>query len=95
MTQTSDYSSLDGFTFARRKNEGDNYFKEAPVQNYSKTITKYRVGLEAEITWEMRSYDRHYLSSLLAIVSAKFREFGGTLIKKISETIPSRALVNF
>lgn len=56
---TTEHSSLDGFTFARRKDESDNYYKENPVQNYSKIITKYRVGLEAEITWEMRTYDKY------------------------------------
>ena len=56
---TTDQSGLDGFTFARRKSEGDNYYKEAPTQNYRKTMTKYRIGLEAEITWEMRKYDKY------------------------------------
>lgn len=55
----NDHSSLDGFTFARRKDEGDAYYQENPTQNYSKTITKYRVGLEAVITWEMRTYDKY------------------------------------
>lgn len=49
----TEHSSMDGFTFARRKDEGDNYYQENPTQNYSKTITKYRVGLEAVITWEI------------------------------------------
>lgn len=57
--ETSDHSSLDGFTFARRKTQGDNYFQDSPTQNYSKTMTKYRVGLEAIITWEMRKYDKY------------------------------------
>lgn len=55
----TDHSSLDGFTYARRKDEGDVYYQENPTQNYSKTITKYRVGLEAVITWEMRTYDKY------------------------------------
>ena len=56
---TTDHSSMDGFSFARRKTEGDNYYQQNPVQNYSKTMTKYRVGLEAVITWEMRKYDKY------------------------------------
>lgn len=56
---TSEHSALDGFTFARRKNESDNYYVENPTQNYSKILTKYRIGLEAVITWEMRKYDRY------------------------------------
>lgn len=55
----TDHSSLDGFTYARRKDEGDVYYQENPTQNYSKSITKYRVGLEAVITWEMRTYDKY------------------------------------
>lgn len=55
----TEHSSLDGFTYARRKDEGDVYFQENPTQNYSKTITKYRVGLTATITWEMRTYDKY------------------------------------
>jgi hypothetical protein len=56
---TSEHSSLDGFTFAKRKTEGDDYYQENPTQNYSKTMTKYRVGLMATITWEMRTYDKY------------------------------------
>ena len=56
---TTTHSSLDGFTFARRKEEGDTYFQENPTQNYSKTLTKYRIGLQDSVTWEMRTYDRY------------------------------------
>lgn len=55
----TEHSSLDGFTYARRKDQGDVYYQENPTQNYSKSITKYRVGLEATITWEMRTYDKY------------------------------------
>ena len=57
--EVTDHSSLDGFTFARRKDESDDYFEENPTQNYSKTLTKYRVGLKATVTWEMRTYDKY------------------------------------
>jgi len=57
--ETSEHSSLDGFTFARRLTESDNYFVETPTQNYSKTMTKYRVGLMATISWRMRKYDKY------------------------------------
>lgn len=56
---TSEHSSMDGFTFARRKPESDDYFKQNPTQNYSKTMTKYRIGIAADITWEMRKYDKY------------------------------------
>lgn len=55
----TEHSSMDAFGFARRKTQGDNFFKSAPTQNYSKTITKYRIGEIAEITWDMRKYDRY------------------------------------
>jgi len=55
----TEHGSMDGFTFARRKAEGDNYYKQSPEQNYTKTMIKYRIGLEAEITWEMRKYDKY------------------------------------
>lgn len=55
----TEHGSMDGFTFAHRKPEGDNYYKAAPSENYTKTLQKYRIGLEAEITWEMRKYDKY------------------------------------
>jgi hypothetical protein len=55
----SDHSSMSGGTFARRVTEGDNHFVENPTQNYRKTMTKYRVSLARQITWEMRKYDKY------------------------------------
>jgi len=55
----TEHSSMDGFSFAKRKGESDDYFQENPTQNYAKTMTKYRVGLKATITWEMRKYDKY------------------------------------
>jgi len=55
----TDHSGIENGGFARRKAEGDNYYKGNPVQNYRKTMTKYRVGEQEEITWEMRKYDRY------------------------------------
>ena len=57
--RVTDHSSLDTQTYARRKNEGDDYWEENPTQDYVKTITKYRIGLKDNITWEMRRYDRY------------------------------------
>jgi len=56
---TTDHSSMDGFTFAEDKDEGDDNYEANPEQNYKKTITKYRIGITAKITWEMRTYDRY------------------------------------
>lgn len=55
----TDHSGIENGGFARRKAEGDNYYKGNPVQNYRKTMTKYRVGEQEEITWEMRKYDKY------------------------------------
>ena len=57
--KTSDYSALDGFTFAKEVAEGDDFSQETPTQGYSKTMTKYRVARMAIITYEMRLYDRY------------------------------------
>ena len=56
---TSEFSTIDGFTFARRKTEGDDHFQASPNQGYTKNMTKYRVSLKATITWEMRKYDKY------------------------------------
>lgn len=55
----TDHSSLDHGTFARRKPEGDTIFVENPTQNYRLSMTKYRIALGREITWEMRKYDKY------------------------------------
>lgn len=59
MEKVTDFSNLDRVRFARRKNEGDDAFRVAPVQGYRKTMTKYRVQAEELITWEMRIYDKY------------------------------------
>lgn len=56
---TTEHSSLDGFTYARVITESDDYREENPTQNYSKIMTKYRIGLKATITWKMRTYDQY------------------------------------
>jgi len=65
--ETSEHSALDGFTFARKVTEGDNFYQENPTQNYSKTMRKYRIAIEAVITWHMRTYDR--LLSLMPVMA--------------------------
>jgi len=55
----TEQSSLDGFTFARETDDGDDFFEENPAQNYNKTMIKYRYTLKATITWGMRKYDKY------------------------------------
>lgn len=55
----TEHSSMDDFGFARELTESDNYYEDTPTQNYSKTMTKYRIGLKATITWNMRKYDKY------------------------------------
>lgn len=56
---TGDMSSLDGFGFARRKNEGQDHAIGNPNQFYRKNWHTYEVSLEAKITWNMRRYDKY------------------------------------
>lgn len=56
---TSEHSSIDPPGFARRKSEGGSYAEGNPVQGYSRTLTKSRIGWSEKITWEMRKYDKY------------------------------------
>lgn len=56
---TSEHSQIDPPGFARRKSEGGSYAIGSPIQGYSLTLTKSRIGLSDAITWEMRKYDRY------------------------------------
>lgn len=57
--EVTDSSTLEWAAFARRKDQGDTYFESSPTQGYRKTMTKYRIGYKAQITWEMRTYDKY------------------------------------
>ncbi len=80
----TEHSSLDGFTYADRLNEGDNYSQQVPVQNYSKTMTKYRVGLEAVITWQMRKYDKY------REITGKLQSLGENVAKRMELDLTHR-----
>jgi len=61
----SDYSHIDNPGFARRKNQGSAYAIGAPIQGYTMTLTKSRIGLSNSVTWEMRKYDRNLSPALV------------------------------
>lgn len=58
---TGDISSLDGFSVAKRKREGNDFAFGALTQNYRKTWSTYEIGLETKITWNMRYYAKYDL----------------------------------
>lgn len=57
--KTSEYSQVDGFTFAERKNEGAQYAIGNINQGYTLNLSQQRIGVMKAITWEMRRYDRY------------------------------------
>lgn len=56
---TSEYSHIDPAGFAKRKEEGGSYAKGSPEQGYTLNLTKSRIGLSDDVTWEMRKYDKY------------------------------------
>lgn len=80
----TDHSSLDGFTFAREKNEGDQHYKENPTQNYRVTMTKYTISIEAVISWEMRKYDQY------REIDNKMREIGEACAQRMELDLTHR-----
>lgn len=59
MGNTKRYDEVDTQTFGRRKREGEAVKKAAVGIGYNKTITKKRIGMEIDITQEMRDENRH------------------------------------
>lgn len=56
---TGSLSSIDGFGFARRKNESQDHAIGDPAQFYRSNWHTYEVSLEAKISWNMRRYDKY------------------------------------
>lgn len=56
---TSEHSQIDSPGFARRKNEGGEYVVGSPQQGYTLNLSKTRIGLTEQVTWEMRKYDKY------------------------------------
>lgn len=57
--KTSEHSQLDGYTFAKRKQEGQNYAYGSIVQGYTLNLSQTRIGLMDAVTWEMRKFDKY------------------------------------
>ena len=57
--KTSEYSQIDSYGFARRKNEGGGFVKGDPKQGYTLNLSKTRIGLTDYVTWDMRKYDKY------------------------------------
>lgn len=74
--KTSEHSVIDGYGFARRKNEGEQYTYGSIKQGYTLNLSQTRIGLMDAITWEMRKYD-------------KYREIDKTM-RKLGETTAKR-----
>jgi len=73
---TKRFDEIDTQTFAKNKPEGTSAQKAATGIGYSKTMTKKRIGMEIDITQEMRDENRY--SEV------------GTLIKSLSWFCPQR-----
>lgn len=56
---TGDESSFDGYTVARKKNEGQDFAYLNVNQGYSKTWTVYEIGGMTKITWLMRTGNKY------------------------------------
>lgn len=56
---TSEHSSFSGYTFAERKQEGQNYTYGNINQGYTLNLSQLRIGLMDAITWEMRKFDKY------------------------------------
>ena len=56
---TSEYSHIDSPGFARRKDEGGSFAIGSPRQGYTLNLTKSRIGLSEQVTWDMRKYDKY------------------------------------
>ena len=81
---TGAISSLDGFTTAKRKNEGDDFPYLTLTQNYRKTWTNQTIGGMEKITWEMRKYDKY------DEISRAFRNLGVGAAKKLEKDLTHR-----
>lgn len=76
-TMTSEHSVIDGYGFARRKQEGEKYVYGSIKQGYKLNLSQTRIGLMDAITWEMRKFDQY------REIDKKMRGMGETTAKRI------------
>jgi len=74
---TSEHSIIDGYGFAKRKQQGGSYVYGSIKQGYSLNLSQTRIGLMDAITWEMRKFDRY------REIDKKMRKLGETTAKRI------------
>lgn len=74
---TSEHSIIDGYGFARRKQEGEKYTYGSIKQGYKLNLSQTRIGLMDAITFEMRKYDKY------REIDKKMRKLGETTAKRI------------
>lgn len=53
--KTSEHSIIDGYGFAKRKQEGESYTYGSIKQGYTLNLSQTRIGLMDAITWEMNN----------------------------------------
>lgn len=82
--QTGAISSLDGFTTAIRKREGEDFAYGDITQNYRVTWTQQVVGLMTKITWEMRRFDKY------GEITARIRNMAVGAAKKFERDLTHR-----
>lgn len=75
--KTSEHSIIDGYGFARRKNEGESYTYGSIKQGYTLNLSQTRIGLMDAITWEMRKFDKY------REIDKKMRKLGESTAKRI------------
>ncbi len=57
----SSHSSMTGYGIAKRKTETGVFAKDDPKQGYKINLQQARIGLQREVTWEMRRFDKYRL----------------------------------
>lgn len=75
--KTSEHSIIDGYGFAKRKQEGGNYVYGSIKQGYTLNLSQTRIGLMDAITWEMRKFDKY------REIDKKMRKLGEATAKRI------------
>lgn len=74
---TSEHSSIDGYTFAKRKNQGAAYTYGSIKQGYTLNLSQTRIGLMDAVTWEMRKFDKY------REIDKKMRKLGEATAQRI------------
>lgn len=74
---TSEHSTIAGYGFARRKQQGGNYVYGSIKQGYTLNLSQTRIGLMDAITWEMRKFDKY------REIDKKMRKLGESTAKRI------------